>query len=142
MESYLTNDEILELLKKDIIGDKYTVRHSEEALDTLMEALSHVPKAKRFNYLRFIYITMTAVANGERLSKGTLVAEEEVTNGKRYYALKKIPIRGYFFYCSGEKNPNDSLAYICFYIFKNYQSLGKNITPRVKSHFNRKAYEG
>ncbi len=129
-------------------GASKTVIHCDGAEKSLIKALSSViPSRKKQRYLNFLELALDRIANGSRLAG---MPHEGVPNNLRrvkeaelpdlpghatgnFWAIKKIPIRGYGW--DGVKNP--AVVYISHYVFKNQQSLSKTDIDRVHRNFRK-----
>jgi hypothetical protein len=129
-------------------GASKTVIHCEGAKKSLDKALDSVkPSKKRQRFLNFLELSLDRLANGDRLAgmphdgvpdnqkpvkEGALPGLLGHTTG-HFWAIKKIPIRGYGW--DGVKNRTH--IYISHYVYKDQQSLSKADTDRVHRNFRK-----
>ena len=106
---------------------------AEESLD---EALLNIPNPDRQQqYRSWLKVIFEKRSRGERLSTGTLVSEGDLPDKNKFYAMKKIPIRAYFWVSSSIK----STIFISHYRYKDSKKLDPKDTNRVCKNW--KKYE-
>ncbi len=120
-------------------GSKFTVMHSNGALDSYIEALNHVNAKNRKAFTRGMIQQISRLAEGHRMSKanfpqeGGLPKRKGQHRAKKFNALKRIPIRGYCWLSEKHKNT----YFISHYVFKNYDDLKESDTNRVGNNWRR-----
>lgn len=120
-------------------GSRYTVVHCEGALDTFREALSHVMAGKAKSLTRKMILQIKRLADGQEMSKehfpseGMLPSLPGQRRSRKFYALKKIPIRGYCW--KSDRVPNT--WFISHYIYKDKQGLDSRDTRKVGRNWRR-----
>lgn len=122
---------LLDLFRAEIKGSMLTIHHCEGAVDSLINCLTKFTVSKQRSLLNSLHIQMMKIANGHRLSKETFAPEGILSSGNKYYAFKKIPIRGYCFY---SKHSNKCI-YVSHYLYKDYDKLKSSTTKKVESNF-------
>lgn len=107
-------------------GERFLVMHCEGALESLDEAMRHITPSKKVQSLRRnLDMQIARLASGDRMSgenfrtEGNLPKRPGQTSAKKFYALKKIPIRGYCWF--SERHPGT--IYISHYIYKDFDDL-------------------
>ncbi len=120
-------------------GAKFTVTHCEGALESYKEALKSVDARRRKSFTRGIILQIQRLADGRRMSKenfpqeGDLPKRKGQQKAKKFYALKRIPIRGYCWL--SEKYSNT--YFISHYVYKDYDGLRKSDTKKIGSNWQR-----
>lgn len=120
-------------------GSKYRVVHCKDALDSLNNAIKSVTKAKAILLQHNMSLQIERLANGRRLSEnsfckeGNLPKKQGQSKAKKFYAMKRIPLRAYCWL----SNTHQKTYYISHYVFKNYQKLNKSDTAKVASNWRR-----
>ena len=119
-------------------GRAFTVIHCNAALESFEKALSGLPKGRRDSFTRNMILQINRLANGERMSKVNFRSEEQLPgsghHGKQnFYALKKIPVRGYCWKSS--KYPNT--YFISHYVHKKKDKLADTDTQKVHNNWHR-----
>ncbi|MBZ2190277.1 hypothetical protein K8B33_14300 [Alcanivorax sp. JB21] len=128
----------------DYRGRQYTVVHCDGALDTFREALKHVKVGKAKSLTRQMIVQIKRLADGEAMSRdnfpleGMLPALSGQRRGRRFRALKKIPIRGY---CWKSDRVPDTW-FISHYIYKNKNDLDDRDTEKVSHNWRRIEEDG
>lgn len=118
-------------------GAQYVVIHCDGALESFKEALKSLNSSKRESLTRQMILQIERLANGERMSKesfppeGDLPKKKGQHKAKKFYALKRIPIRGYCWL--SEKHLNT--YFISHYIYKDYARLSGSDTAKVGANW-------
>ena len=118
--------------------------HCDGALDSFQDALKRVsPSGKQKSLRNQMIAQIQRLADGDEMSQQHFRREGQLPNlmgqhGTNYfYALKRIPIRGYCWKSSKLKNT----YFISHYIFKNFNDLHSSDTEIVINNW-RKIEEG
>ena len=125
--------------KNSHIGSKFTVTHCKGALDSYIEALSHVDARKHKTFTNAVVLQIARLADGHRMSiksfpqEGELPKRKGQKKAKRFNALKKIPIRGYCWLSDKHKDT----YFISHYVYKNYDKLKERDTNQVGANWRR-----
>lgn len=118
-------------------GTRLTVIHCDGALASLKQALERLPngKKKQQSMLNWIDFALKRIANGDRLSNHNFPREGVIagSNGKHFYGMKKIPIRGYFWHSSKRK----ATVYVSHYVYKDYDKLDKVDEDKVSANYRK-----
>ena len=116
---------------KVLQGEVYTIYFCKEADKSLNEALSTVkdPNMMQIN----LQVLLQKLANGEKLNE--ITAETSKSDKIKFWAIKKIPIRCYFWYSKNNKKH----IYVSHFVHKKQQKLDKKDKQRV--HRNWKNWE-
>ncbi|WP_444925430.1 hypothetical protein ACJJI4_12990 [Microbulbifer sp. TRSA002] len=121
-------------------GRRFKVIHCSGAIQSFKAALAHLPKAKAKSFERAMILQIKRLANGERMSKENFRQEGELPSktghkiSKKFYALKRIPIRGYCWL--SEKYPQT--YFISHYVYKDYKKLKASDTKIVGDKWKEK----
>lgn len=114
-------------------GAENTVVHCEGALESFWLTLSKVDTRKRRALTRGMILQIERLASGQRMSRehftpeGTLPGTKGGTTPQKFYALKRIPIRGYCW----KSHKYEKTWFISHYIFKDYQKLKEKDVKKV-----------
>lgn len=128
-----------EKMQRKFKGKKYTVIHCDGAIESFEAALAHMPRNKARSFRRGMSQQIQRLADGHRMSKESFPQEGDLpkkpgqNKTKKFYALKRIPIRGYCWY--SEKHGDT--YFISHYVFKDYQKLKKSDTDVVGDNWLR-----
>lgn len=120
-------------------GSVFTVIHCEGALESYIEALNSVNAGRRKSFTRGIIQQIERLADGHRMSKdrfrqeGDLPKRKGQQKVKKFYALKRIPIRGYCWLSEQHENT----YFISHYVYKDYDDLKDSDTNRVGENWKR-----
>lgn len=126
-------------MKNSFQGDCYRVVHCIGALKTLGEALEKVtPVKRRKSMMISIQLQIERLASGKRSSdlcvrKEGLLPPFNGKPAKNFWAIKKIPIRGYYW----ESERHDMTIFISHYIYKNFNKLDDSDIHKVKNNWER-----
>ncbi len=124
-------------LKESYKGSKFTVKHCEGALESYDSALNSVDARRRGSFTRRIIQQIERLANGHRMSRenfrqeGDLPKRKGQQKAKKFYALKRIPIRGYCWLSERNKDT----YFISHYIYKDYDGLKEKDTSRIGNNW-------
>ena len=116
--------------------------HCHGALDSLEQALQGVEARKRCKFKNTLALQVERLANGQRFSKEHFRDEADLPvnplTGKRdkFWALKRIPVRGYCWKSARHTNT----WFISHYVHKDYNKLKKKDIEKV--HNNWRNVEG
>lgn len=102
-------------------GDYYQIYICAGGHESLRLAVSKVaPTAKRTKIVRWLYRDIEALANhgSTGLPLGSLATEAQLPSGSHFYALKRAPIRAYFWKSDTPRN-----LYISHFAYKDQQKL-------------------
>ena len=127
------------MLKNRYQGVKYTVVHCKGALKSYKKALNSVDARKKKKFTRQIILQIKRLADGKTMSRenfpreGILPKRVGQHTAKNFYALKRIPIRGYCW----KSDSVVSTYFISHYINKNYDNLKDSETEKVCSNWKR-----
>jgi hypothetical protein len=119
-------------------GTSITIRYCEEPpadadlsvwiSPSLQEALEHIPPKKRDGCVAKMVARREQLANQGRLrSPDYLETEDNLPNGKHFYAIKVDRLRAYGWFSSRHKG----VFYISHFAFKKGQKLAQKDTDRV-----------
>lgn len=111
-----------------IIGSHFTIEFCNGAQDSFNVAISRIaPVVKRQKYKAIMYNLLNNLSNAKRLSQGTNVKEGALPDKSNFRALKKIPIRCYF-WCSKR---HKGRIFVSHFIYKDFDKLDKKDTQKV-----------
>lgn len=114
-------------------GDMYTVIHCRGALQSFNENSKHLNAREIGSMKRKMAHQIERLANGKRLGKDNVAQEGALPNGGHFSALKKLPMRGYF-WCSKRLS---NRYFISHYVFKDYRKLKKQDSKIVTENWTR-----
>jgi hypothetical protein len=119
-------------------GKKFRVVHCEGALTDLEYLLEDCPKSKRSSLKQFLYKQIERLGDGIRIASHSFPKEAELPRSKggdngNFYALKKIPVRGY---CWRSKTQHNTW-FISHYALKRKDKLSRSDTARVHRNWIR-----
>ncbi|HED2523850.1 TPA: hypothetical protein R4Y92_002606 [Klebsiella aerogenes] len=120
-------------------GECYRVVHCEGALKSLKEALKSVtPTNKQKSMLISLQLQIERLASGKRSSDLTIRKEGLLPSyqgkpAKHFWAIKKIPVRGYFW----ESESHFMTYFISHYIYKDFDKLDDSDVQRVRNNWER-----
>ena len=125
--------------KKGFVGSKFSIKHCKNALESFEDALTHVDSRKMKAFKRQMAMQIQKLADGHRMSKENFPQEGELPclpgkrKGKKFNALKRIPIRGYCWL--SDKYPQT--YFISHYVYKDYGKLKDKDTTIVGNNWLR-----
>lgn len=127
-------------LKRDYHGNRNLVRHCRKAVDSYTKAsMSLAPHKKKRRITLQLINQLERLAHGEEMSKETFRREAKLPGrvgrqeDRYFYALKRIPIRGYCW----ESERLDNTYFISHYIYKDFDNLDDRDTERLKNNWRR-----
>ena len=123
-------------IKSEYTGQVYRVVHCEGALNSFNHAVQRLRASKRKSMIRGMVLQIERLASGNRLSTETFLAEGFLPNDKKFFALKRIPVRAYCW----RSAVNHNTWFISHYIYKDHQKLKDKDIQRV--HDNWRKLEG
>lgn len=114
------------------------ITHCTGATQSLAEALKSVTAKKARSMTTQLILQIERMAAGERMSNLTVRKEGLLPSyqgkpAKHFYALKRIPIRGYYW----ESESKDQVSFISHYIYKDFDDLHSSDTTRVCNNWHR-----
>ncbi|AFM76191.1 hypothetical protein mEp237_036 [Enterobacteria phage mEp237] len=120
-------------------GNCFTVTHCNGALKTLSDVIRSVTPAKKQKTMVVnLRLQIERLASGKR-TPDLSVRKEGVLpsyNGKpskNFWAIKKIPIRGYYW----ESERVFMTYFISHYIYKDFDDLSDSDTQKVRNNWER-----
>lgn len=125
-------------------GTRYRVVHCEGALKSFQKAIRHVKAGKARPLTRHVVLQIERLADGLEMSKANFPQEGVLpkANGqhhtKHFFALKRVPIRGYCWL--SERVPNT--WFISHYVYKDYEKLDPADTEKVGRNWRRVEEDG
>lgn len=115
----------------DIRGRKRRVIHAPGALDSWAKASRKLAPA-RVNLIEgFLIGLYSDWIDGNRLHSGWARAEGNLGRTSKFYAIRRIPLRAYFFY---SRTGKDTIV-ISHYVVKKWKKLRKKDISRVKTNW-------
>ena len=126
------------MVKEHYKGAFCTISHCAGATNSLADALKSVKAKKAITMQMQLIAQIERMAAGERMSNSTVRKEGLLPsfNGKpakHFYALKRIPIRGYYW----ESETKDQVSFVSHYIYKDFNDLHSSDTARVCNNWHR-----
>lgn len=109
-------------------GSHCKIVHCDGARASLDAALQRIPADQHDSKRRSLQHQVERLANGQRLSAENFVPEGELPNGKRFQALKKIPIRAYLW-------RQGDVWYISHYVYKDQEKLSRRDVDLVRRNW-------
>lgn len=129
---------------REYIGRRFRVVHCDGALDSYWESLRSVDARRAKSFTRNIIAQIKRLADGQPMSKGSFPKEGELPKlrgqqrAKHFYALKRIPLRGY---CWHSKTKPDTY-FISHYVYKDYDGLANRDSQKVGNNWRRIEEDG
>ncbi len=120
-------------------GDCYTVAHCSGALKSLSSAIKSVSPAKRQRSMMIsLQLQIERLASGKRspdlsIRKEGLLPSYKGRPAKNFWAIKKIPIRGYYW----ESERVEMTYFISHYIYKDFDLLHESDSTKVCNNWDR-----
>lgn len=120
-------------------GECYCVVHCKGALRSLNDAMKSVsPTKKHKSMLISLKLQVERLSSGRRtpelsIKQEGLLPSYQGKPPKHFFAIKKIPIRGYFW----ESDFHDMTYFISHYIYKDFDKLDSNDTAKVCNNWKR-----
>lgn len=127
------------MVQKIFVGDCYKVIHCSGALESLKKAIRSVtPAKKQKSMVVSIRLQIERLGSGMRtpdlsVRKEGMLPSYNGKKAKHFWALKKIPIRGYFW----ESERCHMSFYISHYIYKDFDELRDSDTQKVHNNWDR-----
>lgn len=114
-------------------GSRYTIIHCDGAYESFYDVLKTISPAKKQKSLEAqMMAQIKRLADGERMSKENFPSEGKLNNEIPFYALKKIPIRGYCWKSSKYKNT----YFISHYTHKKKNKLSALDKQKIQNKWN------
>ncbi|MCO8052630.1 hypothetical protein NI531_18075 [Proteus penneri] len=114
-------------------GLKFVVSHCDGALETFHESASKL-KDKEAKLMEMkIAIQLKRLSDGKAMSRDSFVAEGNLPNGKKFYAIKRVPVRGYLWLSSKLR----CTYYISHYKYKDHQKLRSKDTNTIHANWRK-----
>ncbi|WP_010325437.1 hypothetical protein [Marinobacterium stanieri] len=117
----------------DIIGKCYRIKFCDGALESFQQALGSIKQKRRDSLTARIKTLIERLADGICLGSESDVAEGQLPDGSRFRALKKIPIRCYYW----KSSTYDDVIFVSHFIYKDQQKLDKRTTEKVSNNWRR-----
>lgn len=119
-------------------GSCYKVVHCKGALDSLDDAMRSLRDKKAKSMLRQLILQIERLVSGARMAQGTVRKEGDLPSyqgrpAKNFWALKRIPIRGYYW----DSEKNEQTYYISHYIYKDFDELHQSDVLKVHNNWHR-----
>lgn len=132
-------------LRPEFKGSRFTIIHCEGAIDESFEkAMQRVNKSKRKSLTTALILQIERLADGHQLAASNFPQEGELpkrggqSKAKKFYALKRKPIRAYC-WLSDRK---DDTYFISHYIYKDQKKLNDSDTTKVHANWKRIEEQG
>ena len=131
-------------LQKSFIGERYTVTHCTGAIESLEKALGHCRKDKAKSLKRGLILQIIRLANGYEMStenfppEGNLPKRHNQTKADKFYAFKRVPIRGYCW----KSVAFPGTYFISHYVYKDYKKLKESDEDIVRRNWKRIEVDG
>ncbi|WP_141096777.1 hypothetical protein [Photorhabdus luminescens] len=119
-------------------GSKFTVIHCIGAVESFYESAKSLVKQKARTMEMQIVIQIKRLADGKRMATDTFVSEGSLPSDKKFYALKRIPIRGYLWFSESR----GGVCFISHYVYKDYPKLNKSNIRKIHSNWRRIEEDG
>jgi hypothetical protein len=113
--------------EEDIVGRCYRIKFCKNALKTFQKALGSVEHRKQKKLVAQTEAQLKRLANGTLLNTDSDVAEGRLPDGANFRALKRIPIRCYYW----KSTSMDGVIYVSHFIYKDQNKLDKRDTEKV-----------
>lgn len=130
------SDDEKENLADHYVGRVFVIWHCRGALKSYYNALESVEANKRGKFTRSLIYQIERLANGEKISPIHFPKEDKLparSDGESFYALKRIPLRGYCWLSQRHSNT----YFISHYINKRKDKLDRNDTKKVHNNWYR-----
>ncbi|HFS1611925.1 TPA: hypothetical protein ACHVVP_005034 [Klebsiella pneumoniae] len=119
-------------------GKCYTVVHCRGALKSLKDALRSMPAKKQKTMVLSLQLQIERLASGMRTAdlsvrKEGLLPSFEGRPAKHFWAIKKIPLRGYYW----ESDIHFMTYFISHYIYKDFDKLDDSDILKVRNNWSR-----
>jgi hypothetical protein len=115
-------------------GYRFRVIHCKRALDTFDAEIAKVPPHMRIKVAAVCVGFIERLADGGKLTKKNFPPEADLPqNGGKFYAIKKIPMRAY--YWQSKRLPGT--YFISHYLYKKKDDLDQTDIAKVHSNWRR-----
>ena len=119
-------------------GPRRRVIHSPGALETWEKVAARLDHRKAALIEGQLIAVFDDWINGSRFHSGWAEPEGNLAGAIKFFAIKRIPIRAYFWY---SKNNKDTIV-VSHYVKKTWQKLGLEDIKRVKANWVREKAGG
>ena len=109
-------------------GLKRRVIHASGALDSWEKEAAKLSERKATEIEGFLIALFDAWNDSSRLHSHWAEPEGDLSKAKKFFAIKRIPIRAYFWYSDIHRNT----IVISHYVYKKWQKLRIKDTKKVK----------
>jgi hypothetical protein len=109
-------------------GLKRRVIHAPGALDSWEKETAKLSERKATEIEGFLITLFDAWNDNSRLNLRWAEPEGDLSKGKKFFAIKRIPIRAYFWYSDVYKNT----IVISHYVYKKWQKLRTKDIRKVR----------
>ncbi len=109
-------------------GLKRRVIHAPGALDSWEKEAAKLSERKATEIEGFLIALFDAWNDNSRLNSRWAEPEGDLSKAKKFFAIKRIPIRAYFWYSDVHKNT----IVISHYVYKKWQKLRTEDIKKVK----------
>ena len=109
-------------------GLKRRVIHAPGALDSWAKEAAKLSERKATEIEGFLIALFDAWNDNSRLNSRWAEPEGGLSKAKKFFAIKRIPIRAYFWYSDVHKNT----IVISHYVYKKWQKLRTKDIKKVK----------
>jgi hypothetical protein len=117
---------------ENIVGERFTIKFCDGAQSSLEQALQRVaPTQKRKKTIASILALLVRISNGQKIAADSIAQEGKLPNGKLFKALKKLPLRCYFWYSSTYKG----VIFVSHFVYKDYKKLAKTDIERISKNW-------
>ncbi len=127
------------MIEKIFRGECFTLVHCEGAIKSLTESLKSIsPAKKQKSMIISLKLQIERLTSGKRsaelsVRKEGLLPSFKSRPPKNFWAIKKIPIRGYYW----ESERKEMTYFISHYIYKDFDQLHDSDTKKVCNNWNR-----
>ena len=115
----------------DLKGSKRRVIHAPGALNSWEVAASRLSSRKAAEIEGFLIGLFEAWIDGQRLHGGWAAPEGDLDRNTKFYAIKRIPVRAYFWYSV----IHDNTIVISHYVVKKWNNLRAKDIARVRTNW-------
>jgi hypothetical protein len=120
---------------EDIVGQRFTIKFCDGAQRSLEEAIQRVaPVQRRKTIIASILALLVRISNGQKLGGDSIVQEGKLPDGKTFKALRKFPLRCYFWHSSMYRN----VIFVSHFVYKDYKKLAKKDIESVSENWHLK----
>ena len=112
-------------------GLKRRIIHAPGALDSWEKEAAKLTDRKATEIEGFLIALFDAWIDNRRLNSRWAVPEGDLNKDKKFFAVKRIPIRAYFWYSDVHKNT----IVISHYVYKKWQKLRTEDLRKVKENW-------